>query len=137
MKKFMIAMTAAAVALPAVSTPAVAQDWRRTHDWRRAHMYDYNTVEPGYTSYYADRYYRPSSNYYVMTRNDRIYRGHDGRYYCRRHDGSTGLIVGAALGGLLGNSVGRGDSRAISTIIGAGAGAAIGSSIDRGRLRCR
>ena len=136
MKKLMIALTAAAVAVPAVTSPAVAQDWRRTHDWRRAHMYDYNQYEPGYSGYYADRYYRPGSTY-VLTRNDRVYRGHDGRYYCRRSDGSTGLILGAALGGLLGNSVGRGDSRAISTIVGAGAGAALGSSIDRGRIRCR
>lgn len=136
MKKLITALTAAAVAVPAfIATPADAQ-WQRTRDWRHARNYDYNRYEPGYNTYYADRYYRPGPTY-VLSRGDRIYRGHDGRFYCRRHDGSTGLIIGAALGGLLGNSVGRGDSRAISTIIGAGAGAALGSSIDRGRIRCR
>ena len=138
MKKVMIALSAAAVTLPAMMpAPVEAQAWRRyNRDWRQVQAYDYNRYEPGYHAYYPDRYYRPGP-VYVMGRGDRIYRGHDGRFYCRRHDGSTGLIVGAALGGLLGNSIGYGQSRAISTIIGAGAGAAIGSSIDRGRLRCR
>jgi hypothetical protein len=138
MKKLILALTTAAtLAAPAMVSSADAQGWRRyNHDWGRVRTYDYNSYEPGYNAYYADRYYRPGQTY-VLTRNDRIYRGHDGRYYCRRHDGSTGLILGAALGGLLGNQVGRGDSRAISTIVGAGAGAALGSSIDRGRVRCR
>ena len=136
MKKMLIALTAASVAVPAlVATPAGAQ-WQRTRDWNRARAYDYNHYEPGYNSYYPDRYYRPGP-VYVMRRGDRVYRGHDGRYYCRRSDGSTGLIVGGAVGGLLGNSIGSGQSRALSTIIGAGAGAAIGSSIDRGNIRCR
>ena len=137
MKKLMLALTAAATVLPAVTaTPADAQWHRYNHNWNRVQAYDYNNYEPGYQGYYADRYYRPGQTY-VLTRNDRIYRGHDGRYYCRRSNGTTGLIAGAAIGGLLGNSIGRGDSRAISTLIGAGAGAAIGSSIDSGRIRCR
>lgn len=136
MRKLMIALTAASVAAPALmASPADAQ-WQRTRDWNRVRVYDYNNYEPGYNAYYPDRYYRPGPTY-VMRRGDRIYRGHDGRYYCRRSNGTTGLIAGAAIGGLLGNSIGYGQSRAISTIIGAGAGAAIGSSIDRGNVRCR
>jgi hypothetical protein len=73
----------------------------------------------------------------VLRRDDRVWRGNDGRYHCRRSDGTTGLIVGAAAGGLLGNSLaGRGD-RTLGTIIGMAGGAALGSSLDRGRLRCR
>ena len=42
--------------------------------------------------------------------NTRLWRGDDGRYYCKRDDGTTGLIVGAAVGGLAGNELaGRGD----------------------------
>lgn len=108
-------------------------------DWRRYRSYDYNRYEPGYSRYYADRYYRDGRYYQPrrLTRYDRIYRGRDGRYYCRRSDGTTGLIAGAALGGILGNSMGYGDSRTISTLLGAGIGAALGSSIDRGRVYCR
>jgi hypothetical protein len=69
-----------------------------------------------------------------MSRRDRIYRGGDGRYYCRRNDGTTGLVVGAVAGGLLGNAVG-GDL--LGTLLGAGGGALLGQSIDRGNVRCR
>ena len=40
-----------------------------------------------------------------MRNNDRVYRGNDGRYYCRRSDGTTGLLIGAGVGGLLGNTI--------------------------------
>jgi len=67
-------------------------------DWRRCSAYDYNRYESDYRTYHAHRYYRDGSHYrpYTLGRNDRIYRGQDGRYYCRRSDGTTGLIVGAA-----------------------------------------
>jgi len=107
-------------------------------DWRRYRNYDWNRYEPGYSGYYADRYYR-SGSYYAdrrLTRYDRIYRGQNGRYYCRRNDGTTGLIVGAAIGGLIGNQIRVGGSRTASTIIGAAGGAALGSAIARGQLRC-
>ncbi|MBQ1540475.1 MAG: glycine zipper 2TM domain-containing protein [Caulobacteraceae bacterium] len=69
-----------------------------------------------------------------MTRDDYIYRGRDGRYYCRRNDGTTGLVIGAIGGGVLGNAIG-GDT--LSTLLGAAGGAVIGRSIDRGNVRCR
>jgi hypothetical protein len=69
-----------------------------------------------------------------LSRNDEIYRGHDGRNYCRRSDGSTGLVIGAIGGGLLGNAIG-GDT--LSALLGAGGGAVLGRSIDRGNVRCR
>ena len=107
-------------------------------DWRGHRNYDWNRYEPGQNRYYADRYYR-SGSYYAdrrLTRYDRVYRGSDSRYYCRRDDGTTGLIVGAGIGALLGNQVNVGGSRTLSTILGGAAGAAIGHSIDRGNLRC-
>ena len=116
---------------------------RRDHrqaarDWRRYRSYDWNRYEPGMNRYYADRYYR-SGSYYAdrrLSRYDRVYRGYDGRYYCRRDDGTTGLIIGAGIGALLGNQIDIGGSRTLNTILGGAAGAAIGRSIDRGNMRC-
>ncbi|MFM5907101.1 MAG: glycine zipper 2TM domain-containing protein [Novosphingobium sp.] len=107
-------------------------------DWKRWNRYDYNRYEPGQSSYYADRYYR-DGRYYTdrrLTRSDRIYRGNDDRYYCRRNDGTTGLIIGGAVGALLGREIDRGDSRLAGTLIGGGAGALLGREIERGSLRC-
>ena len=70
----------------------------------------------------------------ALGRNDEIYRGHDGRHYCRRSDGTTGLVIGAIGGSLLGNAIGGGT---LGTLLGAGGGAVLGRSIDRGQLRCR
>jgi Ni/Co efflux regulator RcnB len=69
-----------------------------------------------------------------LGRDDRIYRGGDGRYYCRRNDGTTGLVIGGIAGGILGNAIG-GDT--LGTLLGAGGGALLGRSIDRGKVRCR
>ena len=116
-------------------TRAQRQDVR---DWRRYSRYDYNRLEPGYNRYYADRYYR-SGNYYADRRlsyNDRIYRGQNGRYYCRRSDGTTGLIVGAGIGALLGNQIDVGGSQTLRTIAGGAVGAALGQAITRGNVRC-
>ena len=46
--------------------------------------------------WYADQYYRDDTRYHErrLRENDQVYVGRDGRYYCRRSDGTTGLIVG-------------------------------------------
>jgi Ni/Co efflux regulator RcnB len=108
---------------------------QRYRSWGR---YDYNRYEPGYNRYYADRYYRSGSFYRDrrLTRRDRIYYGNDGRYYCRRSDGTTGLIIGGAIGALIGNQLDRGGSRVAGTLIGGATGALLGRAIDRGELRC-
>ena len=114
----------------------------RREDWRNYNRYDWNKpASNGY--YYADQYYR-DGRYYRERRlsyNDRIYRGRDGRYYCRRSDGTTGLIIGAGVGALIGNSLDNGRSSLLGTLIGGAAGAAIGREIDRSNdrydIRCR
>ena len=68
--------------------------------------------------------------------NDRVYRGQNGQYYCRRSDGTTGLIVGAIAGGVLGNIIAPGDSKTLGTVLGAIGGAVAGRAIDSG-VRCR
>jgi uncharacterized protein YcfJ len=72
-----------------------------------------------------------------IDRDDRIWRGEDGRYYCKRDNGTTGLIIGAGVGALAGHQIaGRGDNT-VGAIIGGAAGALIGREIDRGSLQCR
>ena len=92
------------------------------------------------TTYDATRYYRAGPNYSErrLSDNDEVYRGSDGRYYCKRSDGTTGLIVGAAAGGILGNIVDGGHNRAAGTLIGGALGALAGKSIaENNDIRCR
>lgn len=65
----------------------------------------------------------------------REWRGRDGRIYCRRPNGTTGLIVGAAGGALIGRAIDGGRDRTVGTIAGAAAGALIGREVDRGSSR--
>ncbi|MFB0875888.1 MULTISPECIES: glycine zipper 2TM domain-containing protein [unclassified Sphingobium] len=123
------------------------RDWRddRRNDrrdyyrpGRTVYAYDYNRPDPRYGRYYQpNRYYRTGYAPIRVDRRTRIYRGYDDRYYCRRSDGTTGLIVGAALGGLLGSQIDRGQSNIAGVLIGGGAGALLGREIDRGGVSCR
>jgi len=123
MKKLSGIFLAAVIALPmSFSVEAVARpDYRwngdRNNGWDPARHY--------HGGHYRER---------RLGRGDRVYRGGDGRYYCRRSDGTTGLVIGAIAGGLLGNAIG-GD--ALGTLLGAGGGALLGQSVDRGNVRCR
>jgi Glycine zipper 2TM domain len=66
----------------------------------------------------------------------REWRGADGRTYCRKSNGTVGLVVGGAGGALLGRAVDGGRNRATGTILGAAAGALLGREVARKR-RCR
>lgn len=66
----------------------------------------------------------------------REWRGADGRTYCRRRDGTVGLVVGGVAGALVGRAVDTRGDRAVGTLLGAGAGALLGREIQRNR-RCR
>jgi hypothetical protein len=101
--------------------------------------YDYNRYEPGQDGYYPDRYYSADNSRTErrLSRNDRVYRGNDGRYYCRQEDGTTGLVIGAIAGGILGNQIDNGRSSLLGTLLGAGAGALLGREIDKGDVRCK
>ena len=71
--------------------------------------------------------------------NGPTWQGRDGRIYCRRSNGTTGLIVGGAGGAFVGRALDGGRSRATGTILGAAVGALIGREVQRGRAarRCR
>ncbi|MBM3928784.1 MAG: glycine zipper 2TM domain-containing protein [Sphingomonadales bacterium] len=106
-----------------------AQGYDSYEDWRDEGGYD------------PARYYRNGTQYRerVLGPDERVYSGNDGRYYCRRSDGTTGLIVGGAAGGLLGNVIDGGRSRTVGTLLGAAAGALGGRAIERSndQIRCR
>jgi len=134
MKKLLLALGLATLALPAapaLADPppwAPAKGWRDKHDYPRAHR-DYDR-----RYYTREGYYRQPRR---LSRNDTVWRGRDNRYYCRRDNGTTGLIVGAAAGALLGRSLDGGYDRTLGTLLGGAGGALLGREIDRGGLRCR
>ncbi len=143
------AASAADFGLPGAAHSAYETDtWQHKGDrgrhrgWdnRRGHDRDYDRYRSdryrssGYGSY---GYSQPQRTYYAepVYRDTRVWRGNDGRTYCSRRDGTTGLIVGAAAGALLGRSVDTRGDRTLGTILGAAAGAFIGKEVDRGGCR--
>lgn len=74
---------------------------------------------------------------YVLSENDTIYRDANGTYYCKKPDGTTGMIVGGIAGGVLGNVIAPGGSKTLGTVIGAVGGAVAGRAIERGNIRCK
>lgn len=97
-------------------------DRGRHRGWRGGRGYD---DDRGYD--YNDRRY-----------DDRDYRYDDDRRYCRRSDGTTGIIIGGAAGAVIGREVaGRRGDRTLGTVLGAVGGALIGRQIDRNGSSCR
>jgi len=70
--------------------------------------------------------------------NGKTWRDGQGRLRCKRSNGTTGLIVGAAGGALVGRAIDTRGERATGTILGAAAGALLGRQVERSsRIRCR
>lgn len=134
-----MAPASAALARTDTFAPPVAQDvWNHgggpdRGDWRDGRGgygrpgHDYRgDYRNDYRGDYRDGAYRGQS-----------WRGNDGRYYCRRNDGTTGLLVGGVAGAVVGQGVaGRGD-RTLGAILGAAGGALLGKAIDQSNARCR
>ena len=58
--------------------------------------------------------------------------------YCKRGDGTVGLVIGGASGALLGNIIDGGRHRTAGTLIGGAIGALVGKSVaEQQDLRCR
>lgn len=74
--------------------------------------------------------------YYQTDNGIRYWRDDQGRYRCRRADGTIGLIVGAAGGALIGRAIDTRGERATGTILGAAAGALLGREAEK-QIRCR
>ncbi|MET0251827.1 MAG: glycine zipper 2TM domain-containing protein [Novosphingobium sp.] len=116
--------SAAANAGFASTDHAASQTWQ---NWRDRRDREYRGDGYGQRRYYEEPVYA----------NTRTWRGNDGRYYCRKKNGTTGLIIGGAAGALLGREVaGRGDNT-LGAIIGGVGGALLGREVDRGGSRCR
>lgn len=149
-----LALAAAGLAVPAI--PAAAADfgppsasravpveaaWENGRDrgrhngWQRGrgnpHRYDrrdgrsYSNYQPT-RSYYSEPVYRDT----------RTWRGNDGRYYCQKRDGTTGLIIGAAAGAIVGREIDKHGDRTLGTVVGAAAGALLGKQVAQTRS-CR
>jgi hypothetical protein len=113
---------------PAVVTGVLSANAHDRWDRDRGNRYD---------GYYGRSDYRGGYRDERISRNTRVWRDNDGRYRCRRGDGTTGLLIGGVAGGVLGNSIaGRGD-RTLGTILGVAGGALLGREIDRSNSRCR
>jgi hypothetical protein len=145
-----LALAAAGLAVPAI--PAAAADFGLTgasraapadqsweHGRDRGKHKGWHRGRGNSDRYYDQRRYRyaPARTYYAepVYRDTRVWRGNDNRYYCRKRDGTTGLIVGAAAGALLGREVDTRGDRTLGTVLGAAAGAFIGREVDQGGCR--
>ena len=79
------------------------------------------------------RYYEPR-----RVSRDQVWRGNDGRYYCKRSNGTTGLLIGGAAGALIGREIaGRNGDRTLGAILGAAGGALLGREVSRSTSQCR
>ncbi len=129
-----MAVPASAATAPVQSTPATAlmEIAPATPSLEQSSEYRGRKYRRGYRAGYRDA--RQDNGYY----DGPVWRGNDGRYRCRRDNGTTGLIIGGAAGALIGNEVaGRGD-KLIGTIIGAAGGALLGREVDKSRgFKCR
>lgn len=127
----------------AVTLEQRLDDTSRNISWARRNGAYYGGAQrdPYATDYDASRYYRDDPRYTErrLGPDDQVYRGSDGRYYCRRNDGTTGLIIGGVGGALAGNVLDGGRHRTAGTLIGGALGALLGKSVDQNNsdVRCR
>ena len=123
----MLASAVPASAAPAFDMAAPAAITGTTDMTANQYRDRYRDNDRGYRNYNGRNGYNGPS-----------WRGRDGRYYCRRNNGTTGLLIGGAAGGLIGNSIaGRGGDRTLGTILGVAGGALLGREVERSGSRCR
>jgi uncharacterized protein YcfJ len=86
-----------------------------------------------YASAEARKHYRDRGRDYRYSE----WRGRDGRYHCRRPDGTVGTILGGVGGALIGRTIDTRGDRTTGTVLGAAGGALLGNQIAKGGRRCR
>jgi hypothetical protein len=123
-----IAATGVMMTTPALAAPPA---------WAPAN--GYHQIAP--SSDYYKRHKKHHRNYAHQDQridsNTRIWRGDDGRYRCKKDNGTTGLIVGAAVGGLAGHEIAGNGDKLLGAVLGAAGGGLLGREIDRDKYRCR
>lgn len=82
--------------------------------------------------------HRGAREYQRTDNGIRYWRGDNGRYHCRKPNGTTGLLIGGVAGALIGRSIDTRGDRTAGTLLGAAGGALLGREVDRGsQPRCR
>ncbi|WP_343046039.1 glycine zipper 2TM domain-containing protein [Parasphingorhabdus flavimaris] len=126
MRNILMSIAAASLVLPAgavlADPPAHAKAYGKYKNKKHKSRYD----DRG-------RYYEPRR----VSRDERIWRGDDGRYHCKRDNGTTGLIIGGAVGALVGREIDSRGDRTVGTLLGAAGGALLGREVDRSGMKCR
>ena len=104
-----------------------------------ASTYSHSDSWDQYRRYRNDYRYGQRSYAEPVYAGTRVWRGNDGRYYCKKKNGTTGLIIGGAAGALIGREIAHRGDNTIGMILGGAAGALLGRHIDRnsGSARCR
>jgi hypothetical protein len=115
-------------------TPVAAYDrggWDDDYRWRdRRDNRSWRGRDRDRDRDWDDRRYRASDN--------RYWRGNDGRWRCRRDDGTVGLLIGAGVGALIGRQIDNRGDRTLGTVLGAVGGGLLGREVDGGGdVRCR
>jgi Glycine zipper 2TM domain len=65
----------------------------------------------------------------------RTWRGRDGHLYCKKRDGTVGMVIGGVGGALVGRTIDTHGDRTVGTVLGATGGALLGREVMR-RKRC-
>lgn len=148
-----LALSAPIAAAPPAHAPAhgyysqssvhgdMSYEHKRKRGKHRGQHYDRGYYgQSAYGGNYYQQQQQQQQRYYgePVYRDTRVWQGDDGRYYCRKRDGTTGLLIGGAAGALLGREIaGRNGDRTLGAILGAAGGALLGREIDRGGSKCR
>lgn len=127
MKKLILSLTCPIAMLP-LAAPVSAADFGHAANPVSASAYEHSK---------GSDYRKHRNRDERLGANSRVWRDREGRYRCQRNDGTTGLLIGAAAGGVAGHVIaGRGD-KTLGAILGAAGGAILGREIDRDKVRCR
>ena len=132
----LVVTAAPSFAAPAPHSAAYAHSavWAdQNADQSRGHRRSYESNR----GYYANNSYGQSYDSYNGY-NGQVWRGDDGRYYCKRSNGTTGLLIGGAAGALIGREIaGRNGDRTLGAILGAAGGALLGREVSKSTSKCR